>query len=170
MASEVSPIGEYEIRPSRSAVTAPHRFRRPAVAQGEGRAWTQGIDSPLRNTALSEATYPSAEHAHLVTRTTFGPANHEWTGNDDVGEHHGPIDVNEVPCYLALYWQSKRAGRTVHVGTYKLNLHRLERGGYAREERGRKIRLRFVRESDGIVVIQINGSGPRLPVGRATFA
>lgn len=126
--------------------------------------------NPVPATALTESTYPSAEHAHLVTRTTFGPVTHDWTGNDDdAGEHHGAIDVNEVPCYLALYWQSRRAGRTVHVGTYKLNLHRLERAGYARAEGARKVRLRFVRESDGVIVIQINGSGPRLPVGRATF-
>jgi hypothetical protein len=120
---------------------------------------------------LTEAIYPSEEHAHLVTRTTFGPVAHDWTANDDdAGEHHGAIDVNEAPCYLALYWQSRRAGRTVHVGTYKLNLHRLERAGYARAEGARKVRLRFVREADGLVVIQINGNGPRLPVGRAEFA
>jgi hypothetical protein len=114
--------------------------------------------------------YPSAEHAHLISRTTFDPAHHDWTGNDDdTGEHHGSLDINEVPCYLALYWQSRRAGRTVHVGTFKLNLHRLERAGYARAEGTRKVRLRFVRGPDGTIVIQINRAGPQLPVGYVAF-
>jgi len=115
--------------------------------------------------------FPDSAHAIFVSRTTYGPVYHEWTANeDDAGEHHGAIDGNEVPCYLALYWQSRRAGRTVHVGTYKLNLRRLAKAGFAREEGRKKIRLRFVRKPDGVVVIQINDSGPELPVGVAIFA
>ena len=99
--------------------------------------------------------YPLASDSLLVARTTFGPVAHEWTGNDDhSGHHHG------------LYWESKRAGRTVHVGTYKLNLRRLIQAGYAREETKRKARLRFVRTSNGAIVIQINDSAPSLPVGQ----
>lgn len=119
---------------------------------------------------MSETTYPSPEHAHIMSRTSFGPVSHDWTGNDDdAGEHHGAINVNEAPCYLALYWHSRRAGRTVHVGTFKMNLHRLERAGYARAEGARKVRLRFVRGSDGVIAIQINNDGPCLPVGHAAF-
>lgn len=117
---------------------------------------------------MTASMYPGAEHARYIARTTFGPVGHEWTANqDDAGEHHGLLDINEVPCYLALYWQSRRAGRTVHVGTFRLNLHQLERTGYARLEGKRKVRLRFVREPDGTVAIQINGSGPKLLVGHA---
>jgi hypothetical protein len=113
---------------------------------------------------------PDASYSSLVSRTDFGPVSHEWTGNeDDAGEHHGAIDANEVPCYIALYWHSRRAGKTVHVGTYKLNLRRLAKAGFAREEGAKKVRLRFVRDADGTIAIQIKASGPSLPVGSAMF-
>lgn len=113
---------------------------------------------------------PEASFSSLVSRTNFGPVSHEWTGNeDDAGEHHNLIDANEVPCYLALYWHSRRAGKTVHVGTYRLNLRRLAKAGFARAEGAKKVRLRFVRGADGTIAIQINTSGPSLPVGSATF-
>jgi hypothetical protein len=113
--------------------------------------------------------YPDPAHALLVTRTTYGPVAHEWTANDDdAGHHHGLLSLNEVPCYFALYWQSKSRGRTVHVGTYKLNLRRLAAEGYA-TEKGRQVRLRFVRDADGTVEIRPNDSSPGLPVGTADF-
>jgi hypothetical protein len=112
--------------------------------------------------------YPASAYALLVSRTT-AVAPHDWTGNDDdAGHHHGLLDMNEVPCYLALYWQSRARGRTVHVGTYKLNLRRLAEAGYARAE-GRKVRLRFVRDDDGTIEIRLNDSSPGLPVGTADF-
>lgn len=114
-------------------------------------------------------TYPSSAHAFLVSRTDYGPVSHEWTGNeDDAGHHHGLLDMNEVPCYLALYWQSRSRGRTVHVGTYKLNLRRLADAGYG-VAHGRKVRLRFVRDADGTIEIRPNESSPGLPVGTADF-
>jgi hypothetical protein len=114
--------------------------------------------------------YPDRAHSLMVARTSYGPVAHEWTGNeDDAGHHHGLLDLNEVPCYLALYWQSRAAGRTVHVGTYKLNLRRLAAAGFAQEKSGRKVRLRFVRDRDGTVVIRPNESSPGLPVGVARF-
>lgn len=117
-----------------------------------------------------DTTLPATTHSALVSRTTHGPVSHEWTANEaDAGEHHGAIDANEVPCYLALYWHSRRAGRTVHVGTYRLNLRQLAKAGFAREEGKKKIRLRFVREVEGTVCIQINAPGPALPVGVARF-
>ncbi|MEX2170224.1 MAG: hypothetical protein WD851_13005 [Pirellulales bacterium] len=119
---------------------------------------------------MSEPTFPAAAHAALVSRTTEGPVGHEWTGNDDdAGQHHGLLDANDVPCLLALYWQSRRAGRTVHVGTYKLRLRQLARAGYAQEKPGNKVRLRFVRNHDGVIEIRPNDSTPGLPVGRADF-
>jgi len=114
--------------------------------------------------------YPDPSHAPLVTRTTFGPAKHEWTANDDdAGHHHGLLDMNETPCYLALYWQSSARGRIIHVGTYKLNLRRLAAAGYAQEKPGRKVRLRFVRSADGTIEIRLNDSSPGLPVSIARF-
>lgn len=116
------------------------------------------------------ATYPDPAHSLLVSRTTFGPVAHEWTANeDDAGHHHGLLDINEVPCYLALYWHSRARGRTVHVGTYKLNLRRLAAAGYAQEKPGRKVRLRFVRDPEGTIEIRPNESSPGLPVGTADF-
>lgn len=114
--------------------------------------------------------YPTPAHALLASRTAYGPVSHEWTANeDDAGEHHGLLDLNETPCYLALYWQSRVAGRTVHVGTYKLNLRRLAQAGYAAEKPGRKVRLRFVRDDNGTIEIRPNDSLPGLPVGVAIF-
>ena len=114
--------------------------------------------------------YPDPKHASLVSRTSAGPVAHEWTGNDDdAGHHHGLLDANEVPCYLALYWQSKSKGRTVHVGTYRLNLRRLASAGYAQAKDNRKVRVRFVRDEDGTVSIRPNDSSPGLPVGTANF-
>jgi hypothetical protein len=119
---------------------------------------------------MTEFDYPLSADAALITRTTSGPDVHEWTGNDDdQGQHHGLLSANEVPCYIALYWQSRKAGRTVHVGTYRANLRQLVKRGLARQEGKSKIRLRFVRKDDGIIVIQLNESAPLLRVGRATF-
>lgn len=116
------------------------------------------------------STYPDAAHAVMVSRTTHGPVAHEWTANeDDAGHHHGLLDTNEVPCYLALYWHSRARGRTVHIGTYRLNLRRLAAAGYAQQKAGRKVRLRFVRGADGTVEIRPNDSSPGLPVGVADF-
>lgn len=110
---------------------------------------------------------PLSTHSLLVARTTHGPMEREWTGNgDDRNDHHGLIDFNEAPCYLALYW--KRAGRTVHVGSFKINLRRLAKAGFVREE-GRKGRLRFLRGVNDVVSIQLNEESPKLEVGRASF-
>lgn len=113
--------------------------------------------------------YPDPSQAHLVSRTSL-PAAHEWNGNDDdVGHHHALMNSNEVPCYLALYWESRARQRRVHVGTYKLNLRLLAKAGFADEKPGRKVRLRFVRDADGTIEIRRNDSSPGLPVGVALF-
>ena len=119
---------------------------------------------------MADLEYPLPSDASLISRTNSGTDVHEWTGNDDdQGQHHGLLNANEVPCYIALYWQSRRAGRTVHVGTYKANLRQLVKRGLARNEGKSKVRLRFVRQDDGIIVIQLNESAPSLAVGRAVF-
>jgi hypothetical protein len=119
---------------------------------------------------MDNVDYPLAADASLISRTTSGIDVHEWTGNDDdQGQHHGLLNANEVPCYIALYWQSRKAGRTVHVGTYRMNLRLLVKHGLARQEGKSKIRLRFLRQDDGIIVIQLNESAPLLRVGSAEF-
>jgi hypothetical protein len=114
--------------------------------------------------------YPAAAHASMIARTNHGPVDHEWTANaDDLDHHHGLLDLSGVPCYLALYWHSKARGRTVHVGTYKLNLRALAKAGFVQEKLGRKVRLRFVRDEEGTVKIRPNESSPGLPVGTVVY-
>jgi|GEM_PF-2859736 len=114
--------------------------------------------------------YPDPAHATMVSRTAYGPVDHEWTANDDAAaHHHGLVELSGVPCYLALYWHSKSRARTVHVGTYKLNLRALAKAGFVQEKPGRKARLRFVRDEDGTIEIRPNDSSPSLPVGTAAF-
>jgi hypothetical protein len=75
----------------------------------------------------------------------------------------------EVPCYLGLDWHSRMAGRTIHVGSCKLNLRRLAAAGFVAEKPGRKVRLRFVRDSDGTIDIRPNNAAPALPIRVANF-
>ena len=120
---------------------------------------------------MSAPHLPDPTHSALVARATSPVREaHEWTGDDDnAGHHHGLLDANEVPCFISLNWRSKRAGRTVPVGTYKLNLRRLAKAGYATEKPNNKVRLRFVRNPDGAIAIRVNESTPSLLVGRADF-
>ena len=115
--------------------------------------------------------YPSAEHQGLAKRIPFAPpSSREWTGNaanDD--HHHGLVSINETPFYIRLLWQSPDGDETAEVGCYKLSLQRLASAGFVRAE-GRQVRLRFVRDADGTVAIQINDHGPALPVGLVRFA
>ena len=97
----------------------------------------------------------------MVTRTTHGPVAHEWTANeDDAGHHHGLLDFSAAPTYSALYWQSKRRGRTLHLGTYKLNLRELVKAGYAQEKTGRKVRLRVPFERCSPATISLRRASP----------
>jgi hypothetical protein len=114
---------------------------------------------------------PDPKHVLIATRLSHTPADtREWTGNeDDAGQHHEPVRINENPCYIHLQWQSRSAGRTVDVGTFKLYPRGLLNAGYCHEERKGTIRLRFVRDDDGVISIQANSAGPALPVGAAHF-
>lgn len=116
-------------------------------------------------------SYPDPQHASFAARVAFAPSGaREWTANEDeAGEHHGAVRLNENPCYIHLLWHSKRAGKTIDVGTFKLSPRGLVNAGFSREERPGTVRIRFVRDEDGLVVIQINDSEPALPVGEAHF-
>ena len=115
--------------------------------------------------------YPPSEHEGLAKRIPFVPSgSREWTGNaanDD--QHHGLVSINETPFYIRLLWQSPDGDETVEVGSYKLSLQRLASAGFVRAQ-GRQVRLRFVRDPDGTIAIQVNDDGPALPVGQARFA
>lgn len=119
---------------------------------------------------MPEFALPDPSYASLVTRITDDLGGRKWTGNDDdAGHYHGLLDANEVPCVISLHWQSKRAGRTVHVGTYNISLRELARAGFAQTKPGDKVRLRFVRKRNGTIEIRPNSSSPGLPIGRADF-
>ena len=120
---------------------------------------------------METVEYPDRKHALIATRLSHTPADaRDWTGNeDDAGQHHGAVRINENPCRVHLQWHSRRAGRTVDVGTFKLYPRGLLNAGYCHEERKGTIRVRFVRDEDGVISIQANDEGPALPVGEARF-
>ena len=72
-----------------------------------------------------------------------------------------------VPACPLLGIEARAANRS--VGTYKLNIRRLAKAGFAAEKPGNMVRLRFVRDPDGTVEIRVNDSSPGLPIGRADF-
>jgi hypothetical protein len=115
--------------------------------------------------------HPDPKHALLVSRVDYAPDAHEWEGNeDDAGEHHGLLNGNEVPCFIARSWNSRSAGRTVRVGTFKLYLRRLVQAGYAADGPNRKVRVRFVRDPNGTICLRRNDSSPGIAVGFADFS
>ena len=111
---------------------------------------------------------PDPRVRFLAERVDAAFGGRHWTGNEDeAGEHHGLVPLNEVPCLVTLSWFSRSRGETVLVGTYKLNLRLLAQHGDAEEKGGRLVRLRFVRDPDGTVEIRPNDSSPGLAVGVA---
>jgi hypothetical protein len=76
-----------------------------------------------------------------------------------------------LPLLLSLAFSALGCGAEKSMAptsSYKLNLRRLAKDGYAVEKAG-KVRLRFVRDPDGTIQIRPNDSSPGLPVGRADF-
>ncbi|MBX3132446.1 MAG: hypothetical protein KF689_03515 [Gemmatimonadaceae bacterium] len=69
---------------------------------------------------------------------------------------------------IILDWHSAALRQTVRVGSYRLYPRALITAGFCRESGG-MMRLRFVRDSNGVVSIQANDSSPALPVGLAEF-
>ena len=114
---------------------------------------------------------PDPQHGSIVARVALAPADaREWTANaDDADEHHGAVRLNENPCFIRLLWHSRRAGKTIDVGTFRLSPRGLLNAGFCREERAGTVRIRFVRDEDGLIVIQANNSAPAVPVGEALF-
>jgi hypothetical protein len=123
---------------------------------------------------LAENTeLPPREFVHLVARVSALPSppdSREWTGNDarESRDHHELVSLNIVPCFLRLLWQSSDGAETVEVGKFKMSLRGLASADFV-QVKGKQVRLRFVRKTDGLVVIQQNDKHMALPVGRADF-
>lgn len=114
---------------------------------------------------------PSPDDATLITRIAVLPDSaHRWTGNGarEQADHHGLVNPASGPMYLRLEWTSPGRSETVRVGDYRVNPRGLANRGLV-QEKGKQVRLRFVRWLDGMVVIQANDSSPWLAVGYAVF-
>lgn len=114
---------------------------------------------------------PAPGDANLIKRVSVLPtsANH-WTGDGarEYADHHGLVNPGSGPMYLRLDWSSADHSSTTRVGDYWINLRGLASRGIV-QEKGKQVRLRFVRWTDGMVVIQANDSSPWLGVGYADF-
>ena len=118
---------------------------------------------------MPEDNLPDPSHAPVVSRTTAPPA-HDWHANeDDASHHHGLVSANEFRTQSHFIGNRVARVRQVHVGNDRINLRALAKAGFAEAQPGNKVRLRFARDADGRVVIQVNNSSPALPVGHAQF-
>lgn len=114
---------------------------------------------------------PSPDDTRLVRRVDrLPPDAHRWIGNGarTQADHHGLVNAASGPCYIRLEWTDERGARVAHVGDYRLDLRALAKDGYV-QDKGKSVRLRFVRWVNGLVIIQANDSGPWLAVGWAQF-
>ena len=118
-----------------------------------------------------EEEYPGPEDASLVKRIAVLPAGaRSWRGNGSraQADHHELVNPGSGPLHLHLEWTSAGQGEAVVVGDYWINLRALANRGFV-QEKGKQVRLRFVRWVDGTVIIQANDSSPWLAVGYARF-
>lgn len=114
---------------------------------------------------------PDPGEAEVLRRLELLPADaHRWKGNGGRAEadHHQLVNAGSGPFMLRLEWTDERGGSTVHVGDYRMNLRALAARGYV-QEKGKSVRLRFVRWVNGLVVIQANDASPWIAVGWARF-
>jgi hypothetical protein len=90
-----------------------------------------------------------------------------WNANDEKGRktHHGVVRLSESPLDLRLTWTLGAGHQRRLIGCYRLNLQNLLRDGYVREDREPgTVRLRFVREDNGIFV-RVREFAPGIRVG-----
>jgi hypothetical protein len=119
----------------------------------------------------AEVEYPLVEDATLVKRVARLPADaRSWRGNGSrlQCDHHELVNPGSGPLHLHLEWTDENNGEVAVVGDYWINLRTLAKRGYV-QEKGKQVRLRFVRWKNGTVVIQANDSSPWLGVGTANF-
>lgn len=110
----------------------------------------------------------SATHYLIRIPETDLQLNHRhWNGNDTKGQrsHHGIVRLSESPMDLRLTWKPHTGAQPSLVGCFRLDLIRLLRDGFIREERDRGgVRLKFVRDGDSIY-IRVRQGAPAAFVG-----
>lgn len=98
-------------------------------------------------------------------------AHRRWTLRaDNNGHHQGIVSLSESTLYLELDWRPTAADEARQAGVFRLDLNRLLRDGYIRQEpvgsHGSDVRVRVFRDDDGSFHLQTNRDGPRLLLAR----
>ncbi len=120
---------------------------------------------------MSDEPYPSPNVSRLVQRVRNLDTTEiarDWTGNDNSRRNQtGIVDLGESPLRLRLSWKKSPKDSVHLIGVYDLYLEQLRLDGYVRDESTtkNKIRLRFYHAHDGLIYIQVNSNGPKLPIG-----
>jgi hypothetical protein len=116
--------------------------------------------------------YPPPNMRHLVQRVEGAGADRfsrDWTGNDtSARQHHSIVSLSEGRLRLRLSWKKSRDDSPRVVGVFDLQLQQLLDKQFVRVEKGveNAIRLRFYHDPDGMIYIQVNRKGPKLPIGK----
>lgn len=122
----------------------------------------ESLDSHCKGQDMKNRNLCLAVHDAL-----HGARIRRWTLRDDNNSHHhGVVRLSESPFYLELSWRRTAIDPAQRVGTFRLNLPDLLRGGYIRpdpaDSLGTDVRLRIVRSDDGSFYVQANHDGPRV--------
>ncbi len=91
-----------------------------------------------------------------------------WTGNDSSQRNNSAlVPAHLVSATLRLCWRATKDSPKKLIGCYRLNLAGLEAAAYIRKEsNSANYRVRIVHESDNYLYLQLNSTGPRIPLGR----
>ena len=117
---------------------------------------------------------PEEKYWQMVKRSDDGDTSvdHRWCINADrvPADHHGVVQRDTIKLQLSIAYpfeggMPRDNPHAVYVGTYCLDLPALLAGGYVRAEANDRYRLRFVALEDGVVYIEANQQGGKLPIG-----
>jgi len=128
----------------------------------------------ISDVARSESAAPFLPKASSILAARIDceelpKTSRDWTINDLNDRHfHGIVRLAESPLTIRLSWRATPESAVTSLGCFRLDLHRLLIDGYVRRERegeeAPEVRLRFARNDEGIVSIQIRSDLPALPV------
>ncbi len=120
---------------------------------------------------MGEDAYPSSEFRQLVQAVrTFGASTkiHNWTGNDEIARnYHAVVDLGDSPLRVSLSWRKSPNHPVRLLGLFELQLMQLRKAGFIRNEPNKvnKVRVRFYHAHDGLIYVQVNSAGPKIPIG-----
>lgn len=105
----------------------------------------------------------------LAATPDHGSPKH-WVLRDDNHQHyHGRVDLGDGFVVIELSWKADRRDSAKLVGCYRLDLRGLMDVGAVRPEaKGRRrgqVRVRFRRDDDGVIYLQVRRDQPRIRVG-----